>query len=152
MHDTVITLRGRLGGDVTVRAAGEAQVATFRVACTPRRYHRRSDSWVDGDTQWYSVNAWRALGDNCARSLRRGDPVVVHGRLEIRTWTNQAGEEVTSLEVEATSVGHDLGRGTTRFARTPRPTDTAAAAEPADLVAGDDEGAQVPARDRSPAA
>jgi single-strand DNA-binding protein len=93
------------------------QVATFRVASTPRRYQRRTDSWEDGDTQWYAVNAWRGLAENCDASLRRGDPVVVHGKLTASVWTNKAGLEVTSFEVEAAFVGHDLNRGTSEFRR-----------------------------------
>lgn len=121
MNETVVTLQGWLGGDVTLRDAGEVRVATFRVACTPRRYQRRSDTWVDGDTQWYTVNAWRGLADNCAQSLRRGDPVVVHGRLNAQLWTSSAGVEVTSFEVDAAFVGHDLNRGIGQFTRTARP-------------------------------
>jgi single-strand DNA-binding protein len=45
--------------------------------------------------------------------------VVVHGRLNAQTWTSSAGVEVTSFEVEATLVGHDLSRGTTQFTRSP---------------------------------
>ena len=123
MNDTTITLTGWLGGDVNLRDANGVPVAGFRVATTPRRYNRRTDEWVDGDTQWYSVTAWRQLGQNCAESLRRGDPVVIHGRLTAETWKNKAGLEVTSMEVEATFVGHDLGRGVSRFTRNPRPVD-----------------------------
>jgi single-strand DNA-binding protein len=117
MNETFVTLSGWLGGDVTLRDAGGAPVANFRVASTPRRYVRKTDSWEDGDTQWYSVNAWRALAENCDRSLRRGDPVVVHGKLSAHVWTNKAGLEVTTFEVEAAFVGHDLNRGTTEFHR-----------------------------------
>lgn len=120
MSDTFVTLHGWLGGDVQVRQAGDAPVASFRLGCTPRRFNRRTNSWSDAPTQWYSVSAWRALGENCRDSLRRGDPVVVHGRLEVRVWVNNAGVEVTSLEVEASSVGHDLGRGVSRFTKTAR--------------------------------
>ncbi len=120
MHETLVTLQGWLGGDVTVREAGDASVARFRVASTPRRYQKKTDEWADADTQWYSVSAWRALGEHCASSLRRGDPVVVHGRLNAQVWTNSAGIEVTSFEVEATFVGHDLNRGTSQFTRTVR--------------------------------
>ncbi|WP_341925205.1 single-stranded DNA-binding protein [Nocardioides psychrotolerans] len=120
LNETVVTLQGWVGGDVQVRHAGEALVAHFRVACTPRRFRRSSQEWVDGDTQWYSVNAWRGLGDNCARSLRQGDPVVVHGKLSARTYVNNAGVEVTAFEVEASLVGHDLSRGTSHFSRTPK--------------------------------
>lgn len=121
MNETLVTLQGWLGTDVTLRQAGETPVASFRVACTPRRYQKKTDSWVDGTTQWFSVNAWRALAEHCERSLRRGDPVVVHGRLNAQLWSNSAGMEVTSYDVEAVVVGHDLNRGTSTFARPPRP-------------------------------
>ena len=117
MNETYVTLSGWLGGDVTVREAGGARVAKFRMASTPRRYVRKTDRWEDGDTQWYSVSAWRALAENCDQSLRRGDPVVVHGKLSTHVWTNKSGVEVTTLEIEATFVGHDLNRGTSAFQR-----------------------------------
>ncbi len=117
MNETYVTLCGWLGGDVTMREAGGVPVATFRVASTPRRYQRRTDTWEDGDTQWYRVNAWRALAENCDRSLRRGDPVVVHGKLSANVWTSRAGVEMTTFEVEAAFVGHDLNRGTSAFER-----------------------------------
>lgn len=120
MNEALITLQGWLGADVTVREAGDAVVANLRVACTPRRFQRKTGEWSDADTQWYTVTAWRALADNCAQSLRRGDPVVVHGKVCAQTWTNSAGIEVTSFDVEAIFVGHDLNRGTSRFTRTPR--------------------------------
>jgi len=117
VNETFVTLSGWLGGDVTLRQAAGVPVASFRVASTPRRYQRRTDTWEDGDTQWYAVNAWRALAENCDRSLRRGDPVVVHGKLSAHVWTNKAGLEVTTFEIEAAFVGHDLNRGTSTFER-----------------------------------
>ena len=97
MNETLITLAGWLGNDVQLRQAGEVPVASFRVATTPRRFQRKTGTWVDGDTQWYTVSAWRDLADNCARSLRRGDPVVVHGRLRAETLDVNSGVEVTEL-------------------------------------------------------
>jgi single-strand DNA-binding protein len=117
VYETYVTLCGWLGGDVQLREAGGVPVASFRVASTPRRYQRKTDTWENGATQWYSVNAWRALATNCDQSLRRGDPVVVHGKLTVRAWINKAGVEVTTYEVEATFVGHDLNRGTSEFRR-----------------------------------
>src|SRR3954454_7715152 len=117
MNETHVTLSGWLGGDVALRDAAGVPVASFRVASTPRRYVRKTDTWEDGDTQWNAVNAWRALAENCETSLRRGDPVVVHGKLTASVWTNKAGLEVTSFEVEASFVGHDLNRGTSAFQR-----------------------------------
>jgi single-strand DNA-binding protein len=120
MNETLITLSGWLGNDVQLRQAGDTTVASFRVASTPRRFQRKTGTWVDGDTQWYTVSAWRDLADNCAQSLRRSDPVVVHGRLRVEKWTGSSGAEMTSFEIDATFVGHDLSLGTSRFTRTPK--------------------------------
>ena len=128
MNETLVTLSGWLGTDVERRTAGDAPVAHFRVACTPRRFQKKTGEWASGDTQWYSVSAWRALAVNCERSLRRGDPVVVHGRLSASTWTSSAGVEMTTYDVDASFVGHDLNRGTTAFTRSrPESVDQSAA-------------------------
>jgi single-strand DNA-binding protein len=129
MSDSMITIRGWLGADVTLREVGEVPVASFRLACTPRRFNRRTETWSEGLTQWYTVTAWRALAQNCAASLRRGDPVVVHGRLETRTYVNANDVEVLSFEIDAVHVGHDLSRGTSAFTRTQREASAAAGAE-----------------------
>jgi single-strand DNA-binding protein len=130
MSDSMITIRGWLGADVTLREVGEVPVASFRLACTPRKFNRRTETWSEGLTQWYTVTAWRALAQNCAASLRRGDPVVVHGRLETRTYVNANDVEVLSFEIDAVHVGHDLSRGTSAFTRAPR-AEQAGQVEPA---------------------
>jgi single-strand DNA-binding protein len=121
MNESMITVRGWLGGDVDLRRAGEVPVASFRLACTPRKFNRRTENWSDGETQWFTVSCWRGLAENCAASLRRSDAVVVVGRFEIRTFVNSQGVEVQTFEIDATHVGHDLSRGTSRFLRPPRP-------------------------------
>lgn len=131
MNDTMITLQGWLGTDVTLRKAGDVPVASFRLACTPRRFNRRTENWSDGITQWYTVNVWRGLAENAAASLRRGDPVVVTGRMQLHTYINGSDVEVTVFEVEASHLGHDLSRGTSVFTRAPKaesPSDAAEAA------------------------
>lgn len=138
MNESLITLQGWLGSDVTLRRAGDTPVASFRLACTPRRFNRRTENWSDGTTQWYTVNVWRQLAENCAASLRRGDPVVVHGRLEVRLWVNSDNVEVTSLEIDAAHLGHDLTRGTSTFTRNPpreRTTETVVPDAPGEEVA-----------------
>ena len=129
MSDSMITIRGWLGADVSLRRAGDVPVASFRLACTPRKYNRRTDTWSDGLTQWYDVTTWRGLAENCAGSLRRGDPVVVHGRLETRTYVNANNVEVLTFEIDAVHIGHDLSRGTSAFTRVQREAPAAAAAE-----------------------
>ena len=66
---------------------GETQCASFRVGSTPR--YLRNGTWVDGQTSWFTVNCWRSLGRNVAESVRRGDAVVVHGRVRVDVWERE---------------------------------------------------------------
>lgn len=120
MNDTIITLRGYVGGDVVLREAGDTVVASFRVGATPRLFNRATGQWADGITQWYTVSAWRQLAKNVKKSVSKGDPVIVHGRMAVKEWADKEGLARTTLEVDAESVGHDLLRGTTMFVRPPR--------------------------------
>ena len=120
MNETYVTFQGWLGNDVESREVGDATVATFRVGSTPRRWNRRDRTWSDGDTTWYTVNVWRGLAEHCLASLKRRDPVVVHGRQTTQVWTDTDGRERLSLVVEAVSVGHDLSKGTSSFVKAVR--------------------------------
>ena len=119
MADTYVTFQGWVGGDVSHRRVNGLSVANFRVATTPRL--KRKGEWIDGDTTWYSVSAWRALADNVNESVKKGDAVIVHGRLRSDVWKREDGQLSNTLLVEASFVGHDLCRGTSVFLRSTRP-------------------------------
>ncbi|GAA4680020.1 single-stranded DNA-binding protein [Nocardioides nanhaiensis] len=120
-HDTMITVQGYVGSDVRLVQAGGHPVANLRVATTPRRRVRSTGEWVDGETQWFDVSAWRGLAEHVAESVHRGDPVLVHGRLSVRRFTRQDGTEGIAQEIEALVLGHDLTWGVSRFTKAVRP-------------------------------
>lgn len=91
-------------------------ITSFRLASNRRRYDDELQQWVDVDTNWYTVVAFRALAANAEKSLRKGDRVVVSGRVRIRDWEHDSGSG-TSVEVEADALGHDLLWGTTTYTR-----------------------------------
>ena len=133
MNDTIITFAGWTGGDVELtRTPTGATVASLRVGSTPRRF--RDGAWEDLETIWYSVKAWRQLADNVAASIRRGQPVLVTGRLVAETWQRPDGTTATRHVVVASSIGHDLARGRTEFSR-PAVEPAAAAPLPAAAAA-----------------
>ena len=112
------------------------QITSFRLASTQRRFDRAQEKWVDADTNWYTVTAFRSLAANAIGSILKGQRVIVSGRLRIRDWT--AGEKTgTTIEVDADSLGHDLTFGTSAFTRTPAataPADTPESAEAAEQI------------------
>jgi single-strand DNA-binding protein len=117
MTDT-ITLTGLVATvPFVVDQDDKVPFVSFRLASSQRYYDRRSSQWVAGDTNWYTVTAFRALAINAAASIHKGDRVLVTGRLKIRRW--EAGEKNgLSVDVEADSIGHDLLWGTARYERT----------------------------------
>jgi single-strand DNA-binding protein len=91
-------------------------ICSFRLASSQRRYDRATQKWVDSDTNWYTISAFRGLATNVASSVGKGDRVIIVGRLRIRDWENP-DRSGTTVEVEADSIGHDLSWGTTTFER-----------------------------------
>jgi len=120
MNDIYTTVVGNLASEVSLRttASGKA-FASFRIASNPRKFNRATNQWVDSDPNYLTVACWGALAENVQDSLKKGDPVVVSGKLKIRQW--QDGDKSgTAVEVEAQAVGADLARGTSTFKRVNR--------------------------------
>jgi len=91
-------------------------ITSFRLASSQRRFDKTQQKWIDGETNWYTITAFRQLAVNAAQSINKGDRIVVQGRLRVRDWDNgdRAG---TSVEVEANHIGHDLSWGSSVFTR-----------------------------------
>lgn len=92
-------------------------ITSFRLASSQRRFDRNQNKWIDGETNWFTVTAFRQLAINSSTSINKGDRVAVNGKLRVRDWDN--GERAgTSVEIEADSLGHDLTWGNSVFTRT----------------------------------
>jgi single-strand DNA-binding protein len=92
-------------------------ITSFRLASSQRRFDRATSKWIDGETNWYTITGFKTLAINAAGSVAKGDRIIVQGTLRVRDWDN--GERSgTSVEVEATAIGHDLAWGSSTFKRT----------------------------------
>lgn len=114
MNDTII-ITGYAGADASATpTTSGVPFATVRVAST----HRRTDptGHVHETTTWYRVVAFHALAEHLAASVRKGDAVIVTGRLRANEWEHE-GRTGTTIEIVADAVGHNLRFGTTSFVR-----------------------------------
>jgi single-strand DNA-binding protein len=120
-----ITITGVVGTDPHHHVTGQGlPITSFRLASTRRYFDRAKGSWEDGETNWYTVSAFRQLASNASQSIRKGERVVVCGRLRLRAW--ETGEKSgTAVEIEADAIGHDLAWGVTSYTkvRSARPAD-----------------------------
>ncbi len=113
-----ITVDGHLAADPETREVGEHSVCAFRIG------HNR---YAKGEqvTDWYGINAWGKLGEQCAEHLSKGRQVVVDGNLMLREYEASDGSKRTSVDVRASSVLFVGPKGETGA------TSTAPAAAPA---------------------
>ena len=118
VSQTQITVVGRLITDIDTRVTQTGhKVANFRIACQERTYDKAQDLWVDGDRLYMTISCWRAMADHVTDSLRKGDQVIVHGRLKIQDFTTKEGARRTGLEVDAKAIGPDLSFHTAAITR-----------------------------------
>lgn len=117
--------------------ADRTPYTSFRLASTPRHFDRGRGAWVEGRTEWLTVKVFRDTALNVAASIRKGQPLVVTGRLRTEEWQGENGVR-SGLVLEASALGHDLTRGRATFVKTKH-----VSAEPGDggdLQAGEAQG------------
>jgi single-strand DNA-binding protein len=102
-----ITIIGNLTSDPELRQTNSGKsVVNFALAYTPRR-----PDGSDGQTSFYNITAWEFLADNMVASFKKGDRLVVVGRVSQDKWTDKDSDKVmTRLVITADEIG-----GTCRF-------------------------------------
>jgi single-strand DNA-binding protein len=111
MNEIPFYAAANLTRDPELRSTADGKsVARLSLAVTPRR--REQGSWVDGTTTFLDATVWADQAENVAKSLHKGDRVIVIGRVETRIYTptqgTNAGQEVRKLEVLVDEVGPSL--------------------------------------------
>lgn len=100
-----VILAGNLSRDPEIKFTNEGvPVTTFGLAVN------RVRSKKEGAVDFFDVTAWRELGEAVANHKRKGDPVLVEGRLQYRSWEADDGSRRSKVDVVADSIQF-LGRG-----------------------------------------
>jgi single-strand DNA-binding protein len=136
-----VSLVGFVASEPNYLKVGESKIPklTMRVGWTPRHRDSVTGEWVDGNRSFVTVVCWRQLAENLSTCLRRGDPVLVRGRLDVRSYTGRDGQRRTAVDVEANALGPDLNRGVAGFRRVWPPSGKTAEQHAAADQPGDDE-------------
>lgn len=117
MNGNRITVIGNLTKDPILKylSTGKA-VINFTVACNHGHYDRETQSWVDSESAFFKIECWEVLAENVADTLRKGDPVIVVGRMTCRTYELD-GKQREAWELKAETVGPDLRKRTASLRR-----------------------------------
>lgn len=140
-----ITIMGRLTRDPELRRTGSGiAVASFTLA-VDRDFPNKETG--EKETDFIDCVAWRQTGEFVSKYFTKGRMAVVSGRLQIRKWQNDQGENRYSAEVVADNVyfGDSKREGNTGNTPTPAPSYTPPVTPDAsDFALLDDDDAQLP--------
>lgn len=116
--EPLITVVGNLVADPEPRVsqAGKSW-CTFRIASTPRVRDKQSGDWADGEPLWLGCRAYGEYADHIVQSLAKGARVIVQGRLTQRSYTDNQGNQRTSLDLEVEEIGPSLRWATAQIMR-----------------------------------
>lgn len=96
-----IIIMGRLTRDPELRRTGSGTAVTsFSLACD-RDFKSQSG---EKETDFIEVVAWKNTAEFVSKYFTKGRMAVVEGRLQIRDWTDKAGNKRTTAEVVADNV------------------------------------------------
>ena len=95
-----LTIVGNLTRDPELRTTTTGlSVCSFTVAVNRRRQQGQKQ-----EADFFRVTAWRELGENCAKWLRKGRKVLVMGPVSVSTYQGNDGAMRANLEVTAQDV------------------------------------------------
>jgi single-strand DNA-binding protein len=98
-----VVLAGNLTRDPELRFTNDGiPVCSFGLAVN--RVRSRSE-----EVDFFDISAWRELGETIANYKKKGDPILLEGRLQYRTWEAQDGSKRSKVDVVADNVQF-LGR------------------------------------------
>ena len=99
-----VILAGNLTRDPELRFTNDGvPVCSFGLAVN--RVRSRNE-----EVDFFDISAWRELGETIANYKKKGDPILVEGRLQYRTWEGQDGGKRSKVDVVADNVQFLGGR------------------------------------------
>ncbi len=100
-----VILAGNLTRDPELRFTNDGvPVCSFGLAVN--RVRSKSE-----EVDFFDISAWRELGETIANYKKKGDPILVEGRLQYRTWEAQDGSKRSKVDITADNVQFLGGRG-----------------------------------------
>jgi single-strand DNA-binding protein len=97
----VITIVGRIGQDPEAIGSNGLRL---RVATNDRVKNDVTGEWEDKNTSWWTVKAWKRLAEQSKDVLKKGQEVIIVGKVYEENWTDKEGTKRTSYEINAESI------------------------------------------------
>lgn len=98
-----IIIHGNLGRDPEMKFTPQGlAVCTFSVPSDDKRKDKNGE-WTT-NTTWFRITTFGKTAENCNKYLKKGQLVLVDGKLSQSEYTDKEGNKRTTLEVTANDV------------------------------------------------
>jgi single-strand DNA-binding protein len=75
----------------------------LRIACNERRKNQ-DNTWSDGETSYFDIVLWRGLAEAASAEFKKGQPILVIGKVRVSKYEDKNGVERTSVEITADEI------------------------------------------------
>lgn len=100
----VVVLVGNLTRDPEMRSTpGGTSVCHLRIAVNDRVKDQNTGEWGDRPN-YFDVDVFGALGEQCGQWLSKGRQVAVEGKLRWREWESPEGQKRSAVSILANNV------------------------------------------------
>lgn len=117
MNAISTSIQGNATQDAAIHRFEDGGCRTgFTVAVNDTYYDPRDGEWKERKPEFVRVQVRRkSLAENVARSVKKGMPVLVSGRLVTNEWVDREGGRRTELTLHADNVGVELTHGSVSY-------------------------------------
>jgi single-strand DNA-binding protein len=141
MYLNKVILIGNLTRDPELKAiASGNKVCSFSIATN--RVYKDASGQRQEKTEYHNIVVWGRTAENVAQYMKKGSQILVEGRLETRSWDDQAtGTKKYRTEIIADTIqfGSKNSGGSSQTSSSPKPPQSPKAEEEIDTIEYPDE-------------
>jgi single-strand DNA-binding protein len=88
-----VILKGRIGKDWELRTVGDSNSVANTSLATSEKYKDQET------TQWHRLVAWGKTAEIVSQYTKKGEEILVEGKVTYRDWEDKEGNKRTSTEI-----------------------------------------------------
>lgn len=103
MLSNKVFLIGNLGNDPEIiETSNNTKLAIVSLATT--EYYKNQNGEKSENTQWHRITAWGPKAELFEKYLKKGERIMVEGKIVNRSYTNKAGDKRYSTEIKVLDI------------------------------------------------
>ena len=95
-------LVGNIGKEPELKSISDVSYCAFTVA-TNESYKDKNGEWQT-KTEWHNIVTWRNTAEYASNNLKKGNQVLIEGKITTRSWEDQQGNKRYTTEIIAEKV------------------------------------------------